>query len=854
MNLRPYQLAAVDELRRNWRSRPILVAPTGSGKTIIAVEVIRSAVAIGNSVLFLAHREELIRQAAERMPFPVGIIMAENKEQREFPVQVASVQTLINRESPQADVVIVDECFPAGTLVDGQPIEALRVGDVVATGLVTRTFRSRPTAMVRVIAGGRSVACTPGHPFLTARGWIQAGLLRSSDVVLCFTHEQYSVRAMRRTVRQDQARKPADFLRSVHSGEALRAREVHHDAVLVRSFGDALGTQRFAPSSHRTSLLLARAQEGMAPARLLNNDGRDESDLRIGANAKKESDGRSGCSRQNANVATCDGMASASTRWERKASTACAATPRVRAWVADGGCDSDTEVTRFWLSNLLQSRHRQRDASRGDRSRRTVALLQAFARREERQAFAWTRVDRVEVLEQTGDGTFGGVCSDGYVYNLEVSPTHVYCADGFVVHNCHHSRAGTYRRILEAYPRACLIGLTATPFRLDGKGLGDVFGAIVLAATPEELIAEGFILRPIVYQGTCADLSVIKKHHGDFAHGGLSLAMNQPKLVAGIVEQWMKRADGRTTVVFASSVDHSKAIAAQFIAAGIAADHIDGTTSKEDRRGMLARIESGELTVISNYGILTEGWDLPRAGVCVLARPTFSLGLYLQMVGRVLRPYVASNGEAKPRPLILDHADCTARHGFCEEEIEYNLDDKIKKPREGNVVCKTCLNCGALVPVACLVCPECGAEFPPKEVKPERKEDLVLVERVEVDRAWYAERIKIASHCGYKIGWARYQYQQRYGNWPRLFSLEREYYQPVDGGLNWKNLEAVWDRLSGPDGGDDWTFEGRFRDVTQCRGIPQWKHFAAFGAWIRAAERTLRYGGDPFGADGPNGS
>src|SRR5262249_3996767 len=144
--------------------------------------------------------------------------------------------------------------------------------------------------------------------------------------------------------------------------------------------------------------------------------------------------------------------------------------------------------------------------------------------------------------------------------------------------------------------------------------------------------------------------------------------MDKTKLVGDIAENWLKYGKGRKTVVFASSVAHSVHLRDAFRDAGIRATHIDGSTPKDERDAALAQLAAGEITVLCNWMVLTAGWDCPEVGCCVLARPTKSMGLYRQMIGRVLRP-----AEGKMDAIIIDHAGCVFRHGFAEDHVEWTL-------------------------------------------------------------------------------------------------------------------------------------------------------------------------------------
>lgn len=285
-----------------------------------------------------------------------------------------------------------------------------------------------------------------------------------------------------------------------------------------------------------------------------------------------------------------------------------------------------------------------------------------------------------------------------------------------IVDEAHRVLGASYLKLLEAYPDATIIGLTATPIRLDGRGLGDVFEHLEEAATIGELVESGDLLRPRVFAPSVPDLTGVRTQAGDFNGLQLAEAMDKPQLVGDVVATWLRLAGGQRTVVFAASVEHSRHLCDGFAAAGVAAEHLDGETDPDERKAILARLEAGTTTVVCNHGVLTEGWDCPPCAVCVLARPTKSLGLYLQMVGRVLRPDPRKTGA-----LVLDHAGATLMHGLVTEERAWSLDPKKKREQAAPSV-RQCGACYAIAPGGTPVCPECGEAY----AEPARAEATTL--------------------------------------------------------------------------------------------------------------------------------
>jgi DNA repair protein RadD len=239
-----------------------------------------------------------------------------------------------------------------------------------------------------------------------------------------------------------------------------------------------------------------------------------------------------------------------------------------------------------------------------------------------------------------------------------------------VIDECHHARARTYQGIINAYPDAVLYGLTATPCRGDGRGLGSIFTSIIECPQVAELIVGGYLVKSRVYAPVPEDVAKgVKTQSGDYIISQLAGRMNTDELVGDIVTHWHKHGENRPTVVFGVDVAHSVHIKNEFINAGVRAEHLDGETPQGDRDAILARLRSGETQVVCNCMVLTEGFDCPDIGCIVLARPTKQMGLFRQMIGRGLRP-----AEGKADVVILDHSGAVFRHGLPEDHVNWTLD------------------------------------------------------------------------------------------------------------------------------------------------------------------------------------
>lgn len=291
----------------------------------------------------------------------------------------------------------------------------------------------------------------------------------------------------------------------------------------------------------------------------------------------------------------------------------------------------------------------------------------------------------------------------------ELPPT-----DFIIVDECHLSLAVSYQKVLAHYENTPVLGLTATPWRTDGRGLGRIFEDMVMVSQVKELVQGGYLLAPEIYAPYRPDLSKVKIRAGDYVEADLSSTMDKNHLIGSIINHWGKYARGMCTVVFACSRPHSQHIVDNFLSAGVAAAHLDHKTPRDERNKILELLASGKLQVVSNVGILTEGWDLPQLQCIVMARPTMSETLYLQMVGRVMR-----TTEGKDKALLLDHAGCFFRHNSPIVDRDYSLDDRYIK-REGKKLgtnrIKICPDCYRICTFNATMCKTCDYEFKDRKV------------------------------------------------------------------------------------------------------------------------------------------
>lgn len=271
--------------------------------------------------------------------------------------------------------------------------------------------------------------------------------------------------------------------------------------------------------------------------------------------------------------------------------------------------------------------------------------------------------------------------------------------DLIVIDEAHLSAAASYMKIRSYWPNALVLGVTGSPIRLDGKGLGvnagGMFDFLVQGISIRQLIEQGYLVRPVVYASKeSIDLSGIKKIGGDFDEAALADVMDKPKITGSAIEQWRKICPDVPAVAWCVNVAHAQHVAAEFNAAGIPAVALSGDDDTPARDRALAGLAAGTIKIITFAMLLVEGVDCPAIGAVILLRPTMSLSSYLQVIGRGLRTIYAEGmpldtpeqrhaailaGPKGPKCYVLDHADLWRRHGMADDEREWSLEGQPKK-------------------------------------------------------------------------------------------------------------------------------------------------------------------------------
>lgn len=276
-----------------------------------------------------------------------------------------------------------------------------------------------------------------------------------------------------------------------------------------------------------------------------------------------------------------------------------------------------------------------------------------------------------------------------------------------IVHDeAHHVPAKSWQKIIHEYPDAFHVGLTATPCRLDGKGLNDFFDEMVLGPKVNWLIEEGWLSPYKYYAPSNINLTGVRTRMGDFAKGEIESVVNDNAIIGDAVANYIKYCNGKRCIVFCVTIAHSKHVAQSYCDANIPAWHVDGETPQAERDWAIKEFKAGRIKVLCNVDLFGEGFDVPAIEAVQLLRPTQSLGLFLQQVGRSLRPV-----EDKTRAIILDHVGNWERHGLPDEDREWSLEGAPVKSKN-EISTKQCPKCYNVQPVGRKSCQACGFTFP----------------------------------------------------------------------------------------------------------------------------------------------
>jgi len=649
-----------------------------SGKTPVMATICRDAVLTWSGrVLIVAHVKELLEQSAEKLrvvcpEVKFGIYSAGLKRRdTEAPVIVAGIQSIYKRacELGPFDLILVDECFPAGTLIATPkgtvPIEMIRAGDTVLNGIGTGEVlatSARPASDLVTLefSDGTTITCTAGHPVFTDRGWIPAAAMELG--AMTFGVEE---------------------MRALWDGVSPVEQET-----VRRSYSSDEG----ASLETATLLLDLLLEEAQQP-----NVAGDEP-------------------QKGQPQAPPDRASTPHTRGKR--------TPHAggsEGFVGDPGTvvdsgvrrpDTNAEIRR--LADPLQDRHRELRTADCHRNRRP---LPRFPGQEE----TGSSQDDVTGGKRLVSSTHHLCESPSTVYNLHVGGHPSYFANGILVHNCHlipEEGEGMYQRFLTearvVNPHVRVIGLTATPYRLKSGMIctpDHFLNEVCYEVGVRELIVQGY-LSPLVTKAgiTGVDTSAVHVRGGEFVTSEVEDLMDQDELVEAACQEIIACTQDRHAVlIFTTGIKHGSHVQSMLQRQhGVECGFVSGETPTAERDATLKNFRDGKLRYLSNVNVLTTGFDAPNIDCVVMLRPTMSAGLYYQMVGRGFRLH-----PGKQNCLVLDFGGNVLRHGPVDAiRVEERTNG------DGAAPAKECPICRAVIAAGYGTCPQCGYEFPPPERQP----------------------------------------------------------------------------------------------------------------------------------------
>ena len=754
---RPYQSEAVEAVYEHLRTKdnnPCVVLPTGTGKSLVLAQIAKDSVEKWNGrVLILAHVKELLEQNADKIRklcpelkigiYSAGLRSRDTTEQ----VIVAGIQSVYNKacELDAFDLVIVDECFPAGTLIDtprGQiPIEDLYVGQPVRHALGVgniEAISSRPAfeIMKLELSNGKSIECTPNHPFFTESGWCKASALAVGTCL--FSREDVS--RLRERFSSEYLVRSERETGQMPNGNGLEAQKILFPRVPVNGTPSDTGKQGAGKSVHELETESKNSRENVPVLRqeISSSLLPSATDVGIGMEfatvlfnillqESRESNVSAGSCGKNVRDAESNRSPTIDSRreWED-----------VEFSTGTAGADSER-------GNGIPNLNNSATASCG-----SIALLQTGCGNSispSGNTTGWREPFCKENTQnrQTDSGMAGGIRVVGIthiklksprtVYNLQVAGHPSFYADGVLVHNCHliaPEGDGMYRTFLADMkvinPHVRVIGLTATPFRLKGGLIckpENILNEICYEAGLKEMIQQGY-LSPLISRAGRAEANLANLHirGGEFISDEVAAAMDNDALVTSACREIVELTrDRKAVLIFTASVDHCKHVAEKIQAfSGKECAIVTGDTSPAERAEIIARFK-GEfipadlfgtpkppLKFLANVNVLTCGFDAPNTDCVVMLRPTNSPGLLIQCAGRGTR---LSPETGKSSCLFLDYGGNILRHGPLDMI-------KVKEPgsgKGGDAPAKKCPQCLALIHAGYTACPECGYVFPPKE-------------------------------------------------------------------------------------------------------------------------------------------
>lgn len=379
--------------------------------------------------------------------------------------------------------------------------------------------------------------------------------------------------------------------------------------------------------------------------------------------------------------------------------------------------------------------------------------------------------------------------------------------DIIITDECHHTTSqNTWGRIHKYWSAVPNIGFTATPQRLDGVGLRDSYDEMILGPTIRELVRDGWLSFPVLYRPPEEVTAQYHIKRGDFDAGEQQKVMTQRKIVGDVIEHYRRHMDGQPVIVSCVSIEHAKIMADQFAQAGYASRAVWGDMAQEERDEAIQGLGDGRVQVVTFCDLIGEGVDIPIVAGVIMLRRTLSLSLYLQIVGRALRPY-----PGKERAIILDHAGNYQLHGHVLADRAWSL-DSVRRAAKGEKAPATtsCPRCYGVWPGEPKTCPACGFEF--KNAAPAREQKPIKVIAGELVEAGIDEE-HAESTAAFVAAVMRADPKVR-----AKMMIGRAFALAVDGDHGRKTLEALAGAVGYKDGWTRWAWQFAQKNARPSRG------------------------------------